>query len=92
MRNSYYVYYLVVQQEINAINCYFCGFGADGCGPSFSKTGSGVLQTNDPLIKYCTVSILLRFFVRFEFLLFIEKCIFEQQKCHFAGICQNSRV
>jgi hypothetical protein len=49
--------YLVVQQDIEAINCYICDPGTNGCGPSFNKNGGGVLPMSDSSAAYCTVRI-----------------------------------
>jgi hypothetical protein len=59
--NSYNTNYLVVQQGIDAINCYICDPGTDGCGTSFKATGAGVVPTSDSSPVYCTVHILLIF-------------------------------
>ncbi|CAF1046814.1 unnamed protein product [Rotaria sordida] len=51
----YCLIFLVVQQRINAINCYYCGMGTDGCGPSFNTQGSGVITTtSNTSAVYCT--------------------------------------
>jgi hypothetical protein len=47
----------VVPQKIDTINCYICAPGTDGCGPSFKKTGAGVISTSDSSAVYCTVCI-----------------------------------
>lgn len=51
----------MVQKKTEAINCYMCDPGTDGCGASFKKTGGGVLATSNSNGMNCTVSILLMF-------------------------------
>jgi hypothetical protein len=58
--------FLSKQQEIDALNCYFCHIGTDGCGPSFRKTGSGVIPVINSTSTYCTVNILLMFTEHFD--------------------------
>ncbi|CAF0998591.1 unnamed protein product [Rotaria sordida] len=54
----YCLIFLVVQQRINAINCYSCGMGTDGCGPSFNTQGSGVITTtSNTSAVYCTKTV-----------------------------------
>jgi hypothetical protein len=55
--HSHCIIYLVVPQETDAINCYICDSGTDGCGPSFKKTGSGVVITSSSISTYFMVSI-----------------------------------
>ncbi|CAF0936250.1 unnamed protein product [Rotaria sordida] len=54
----YCLIFLVVQQRINAINCYSCVMGTDGCGPSFNTQGSGVITTtSNTSAVYCTKTV-----------------------------------
>ncbi|CAF1247851.1 unnamed protein product [Rotaria sp. Silwood1] len=50
-----------VQQGIDAIDCYSCNVGTDGCGPSFDASGSGVTHTSDSSAAYCSVRMSLSF-------------------------------
>jgi hypothetical protein len=62
----------------DAIDCYVCLLGTDGCGPSFKKTGAGVVSTSDSSAGHCTMGILLMFsyyidfFIYFHFLLTVK--------------------
>ncbi|CAF3420292.1 unnamed protein product, partial [Rotaria sp. Silwood2] len=47
-----------VQQGIDAINCYSCGMGTDGCGPSFNTKGSGVITTtSNTSATFCSKTV-----------------------------------
>lgn len=72
-----YIFSLVIQQGINAIKCYTCAVGSDGCGPSFKSTGSGVIPGSNSTATYCIVSIFFDVFeqhIDFD-ILFIENSI-----------------
>jgi hypothetical protein len=49
---------LVMQQRLDALTCYICDRGSDGCGPSLLTTGRGVVTTSSSINPTCcTVSI-----------------------------------
>lgn len=69
---------LVVQHPTNAINCYRCELGTDGCGAqSFNRDGSGVFTTDDSSATYCMVSFIVHQLTFFLLLLITENGLFE---------------
>ncbi|UJR07940.1 hypothetical protein I4U23_012219 [Adineta vaga] len=46
--------FCVLQRETDAISCYVCVRGSEGCGTSFRTWGSGVATSNVTNAAYCT--------------------------------------
>ena len=69
---------LAILQKADAIDCYICKAGTDGCDPSFENTDSGVVSTSQPNATYCTVRISLLILKESNLFFLIEMYVFEQ--------------